>query len=119
MNCLFDHDVPDELSHFLRQLGHEVCRLRERLPRESPDAEVLTYAASQGLLLVTCNRDDFLELASGQAHAGIIILIRRCSRVAERAALLRLLQRARAEGVGWEHQLRVSGKWVSEAAISL
>jgi predicted nuclease of predicted toxin-antitoxin system len=99
MKFLFDHDVPDELSHFLRQLGHEVRRLREELPTGTPDAEVLAHAARREWLLMTCNRDDFLKLASAQTHAGIVILIRRRSRVAERAALLRLLQRAGPEGL--------------------
>jgi predicted nuclease of predicted toxin-antitoxin system len=99
MKVLFDHDVPDELGYFLRQLGHEVHRLREELPTNTPDAEVLAHAARQGCLLLTCNRDDYLKLASYQAHAGIIILIRRRSRVAERAALLRLLQRAGREAL--------------------
>jgi predicted nuclease of predicted toxin-antitoxin system len=99
MNFLFDHDVPDELSFFLSQLGHEPHRLRNELPTDTPDADVLAHAARQGWLLLTCNRDDFLKLASTQTHAGIIILIRRRSRVAERAALLRLLQRAGPAGL--------------------
>ena len=99
MTFLFDHDVPDDLGHFLIQLGHEVRRLREELPTDTPDADVLTHATRHEWLLITCNRDDFLALASGQTHAGMIILIRRRSRVAERAALLRLLERAGPEGL--------------------
>lgn len=100
MKFLFDHDVPDELGYFLSQLGHEVGRLREELLTDTPDAEVLAHAVRREWLLITCNRDDFLKLASAQTHAGIIILIRRRSRVAERAALLRLLERAGSEGLG-------------------
>jgi hypothetical protein len=48
MKFLFDHDVPDELSHFLRQLGHEVRRLREELPTAAQDADVLAHAIRQG-----------------------------------------------------------------------
>lgn len=99
MKFLFDHDVPDELGYFLTHLGHEVRRLREELSADTPDADVLAHAARQRWLLVTCNRDDFLKLASAQAHAGLVILIRRRSRVAERAALLRLLQRAGPDGL--------------------
>lgn len=99
MKFLFDHDVPDDLGCFLVQLGHEVRRLREELPTNTPDADVLAHAAHHGWLLLTCNRDDFLKLASAQGHAGIVILVRRRSRVAERAALLRLLQRAGPDGL--------------------
>ena len=83
----------------LSQLGHEVRRLREELPTDTPDADVLAHAARREWRLITCNRDDFLKLASGQTHAGIIILIRRRRRVAERASLLRLLPRAGPEGL--------------------
>lgn len=99
MTFLFDHDVPDELGYFLRQLGHEVRRLREELPTNTSDADVLAHAARREWLLITCNRDDFLKLASAQTPTGIVILIRRRSRAAERAALLRLLQRAGPEGL--------------------
>ena len=50
-------------------------------------------------LLVTCNRDDFLTLAETQPDAGIIVLIRRDSRLAECAALLRLLDKAGETGL--------------------
>jgi hypothetical protein len=50
-------------------------------------------------VVVTCNRDDFLALAQSQPHAGIIILIRRKSRVAERSALVRLLDGAGENGI--------------------
>jgi hypothetical protein len=48
---------------------------------------------------MTCNRDDFLKLAATQPHHGVIILIRRKSRARERAALLRLLERAGETGL--------------------
>jgi hypothetical protein len=38
---LFDHDVPDDLSHVLRQLGHTVVLLREVLPPTAADSAVL------------------------------------------------------------------------------
>jgi len=48
---------------------------------------------------VTCNRDDFIDLARRQPHHGIVILVRRKTRAAERAALFRLLERAGASGL--------------------
>jgi len=94
-----DHDVPDRIAGVLLAAGHECVRLREVLPKESVDSAVLSHAAMTSALLVTCNRDDFLKLANSQPHVGIIVLIRRDSRVAECAALIRLLDRARESGM--------------------
>ena len=75
MNFLFDHDVPDELDFLLEHLGHRVERLREVLPRSVSDAEVMEYAIDHGLIVITCNRDDFLRLARDRPHRGIVIVI--------------------------------------------
>ena len=94
MKFLLDHDAPEDLSYLLEQLGHEVTVLREALPEHASDEAVLRFAYDHGCLLVTCNRDDFIELATRQPHHGIVIVIRRRTRAAERAALFRLLERA-------------------------
>ena len=99
MTFLLDQDTPDDLAYSLQTLRHEVIRLREVLPTDSPDAEVLSHAHARNWVEVTCNRDDFLTLARSRPHAGIIILIRRKSRVAERAALVRLLDAAGENGI--------------------
>ena len=44
MTFLFDDDVPDDLSHLLKHIGHRVTFLREVLPRDTPDAAVLDHA---------------------------------------------------------------------------
>ena len=64
MKFFFDHDVPADAARVLRQEGHEVTELREVLPVETTDAEVFGYAHERDLMLVTCNRDDFLLLAA-------------------------------------------------------
>ena len=99
MKFLFNHDVPDRIAEVLLAIGHECVRLREILPKETTDAEVLARAHRDQRLLVTCNRDDFLTLAEAQPHAGIIVLIRRDSRLAECAALLRLLDKTGETGL--------------------
>ena len=99
MIFLLDHDTPDDLAYSLASLGHQVVRLRETLPKESEDARVLAHAHNQGWILITCNRDDFLTLAKSQPHCGLIILIRKRTRVAERAALIRLLDKAGEAGI--------------------
>ena len=83
----------------MRQDGHEVIELRRVLPVESTDAEVLRYAHEHGLLLVTCNRDDFLGLIGQQPNPGLIILIRRRTRQAESAHLLTLISRSGEQGL--------------------
>ena len=99
MKFLLDHDVPEDLTYLLQELGHEFLRLRDVLPQEAADSLVLTFAHEQGCLLVTCNRDDFVQLAARQTHHGIIVIVRRRTRAAERAALLRLLERAGEAGL--------------------
>ena len=100
MKFLLDHDVPDDLSYLLEQLGHDVTLLRNALPRDSSDEAVFQFAHGAGWILLTCNRDDFLHLAATQPHHGIVIIVRRRTRAEERAALLRLLDRAGETGIG-------------------
>ena len=99
MTFLLDQDTPDDLAYSLQTLHHEVVRLREVLPVDTPDTDVLSHAHAHNCVMVTCNRDDFLALAQSEPHAGIIILIRRKSRVAERSALVRLLDTAGESGI--------------------
>jgi predicted nuclease of predicted toxin-antitoxin system len=97
---LLDHDVPDDLSYLLEQLGHSVTLLRKVLPGDSSDESVLRFAHDAGCILLTCNRDDFLQLAATMPHHGIVVIIRRRRRADERAALFRLLERAGETGLG-------------------
>lgn len=99
MTFLLDHDVPDDLGYSLLALGHTTVHVRDVLPITAPDTDVLRYANEQGYVLLTCNRDDFLELARTNPHAGIIVVIRRKTRAAERAALVQLLDRAGDVGI--------------------
>jgi predicted nuclease of predicted toxin-antitoxin system len=96
---LFDHDVPDEMAYTLTAMGHEVFKLRELMKAQATDDAVLRVAGENRFILITCNRDDFLAAAQTISHAGIIILIRRNSRIRERVALLRLLEKAGEEGI--------------------
>ncbi len=99
MNFLLDHDVPDELSYLLEELGHHVTLLRKALPGDSSDDVVLHLAYETDSILLTCNRDDFLRLAATKPHRGIIVVIRRRSRGAERSALFKLLVHAGEIGI--------------------
>ena len=99
MNFFVDHDVPAELGRMLRLKGHEVQILCEVLPQETDDLSALRHAVGKGMIVITCNRNDFLELAGSEPHVGIIILVRRRTRIAECAAVLRLLNRAGESGI--------------------
>jgi len=99
VKLLFDHDVPDDTAYGLSAQGHDVIRLRDVIDPQASDEEVLRFAATNDYVLITCNRDDFLGLAETIPHAGLIMLIRRGARVRERAALLRLLDRAGEQGI--------------------
>jgi predicted nuclease of predicted toxin-antitoxin system len=110
-----DHDVPAEVARVLRQEGHEALELRRVLSVQATDPEVFDYARENQLLLITCNRDDFLPLASGSSNPGIIILIRRRSRHAECANLLALL--ARSGEPGLRHKINFARATPSSSRI--
>ena len=99
MKFLLDHDVPDDLSYLLEELTHRVVLLRKVLPKDASDESVLQFAHDNNCVLLTCNRDDFLQLAKRKPHHGIIVVIRRRTRAAERAALFRLLDSAGEVGL--------------------
>jgi predicted nuclease of predicted toxin-antitoxin system len=100
VNFLLDHDVPAEIGHLLQYWGHNVTRLRTVLSITAPDEEVFGYACSEGLILISCNRNHFLALArQTQEHPGLIILIRRRTRQSECAHLSTLLHRAGENGL--------------------
>ena len=99
MRFLLYHDVPETIARVLVRAGHEVNRLREVLPVDANDVQVLAFATQLALVLLTCNRDDFFELANKQPHAGIFIIVRRRTRAAECAAPLWLLRAAGDSGL--------------------
>jgi predicted nuclease of predicted toxin-antitoxin system len=99
VNFPLDHDIPEDLARVLLREGHQVARVAEVIGRTAPDSAVFAHARSQGMILVTCNRDDFLKFVADLPHAVIIILIRRRSRTAECAKLLVLLAKAGDQGL--------------------
>jgi predicted nuclease of predicted toxin-antitoxin system len=99
MTFFLDHDAPHDLTYTLKALGHDVVLLRDCLDIEADDKTVLRYAAERGYVVITCNREDFLEAAQEITHAGIILVFRRKTRMAERAALVYLLDCAGESGI--------------------
>ena len=99
MRFLLDHDVPIEVKWLLTNIGHAAQRVIEVLPARTGDDAVFDHAQQAGRVMITCNRQDYLRLASEQTHQGLIILIRRRTRQAECARILRLLHRAGEAGI--------------------
>jgi predicted nuclease of predicted toxin-antitoxin system len=96
---LLDHDVPVGVLGVLRREGHEARRTTDILGAGAADLEIIRCAVRRRAIIITCNRDHFLALAKSNDHAGIIVLVRRRSRVAEAARLLALLRRAGENGI--------------------
>ena len=99
MNFFLDHDVPTDVGRVRRLKDHTVQFLNDALPITTDDLSVMRHAAKQGMVIITCNRGDFLRLAETEPHAGIIVLVRRRTRVVECAAVLRLPDRAGENGI--------------------
>jgi len=99
MTFLLDHDTPDDIAYSLLALGHQAVHVREALSPHASDEQILGHAHTHGWVVITCNRDDYLALVKSHRHAGVILLIRRRTRVAERAALVQLLDKAGDSGI--------------------
>jgi hypothetical protein len=70
-----DENFPLPAVESLRTLGHIVMTIHEagKGDRSTPDSEVLAFATSQGMAVLTMNRRHFIRLHSEiQNHAGII-----------------------------------------------
>jgi predicted nuclease of predicted toxin-antitoxin system len=99
LKFLVDEDVAIELDRCLRQDGHEVVRTAQTLGFRTDDADIWDHACRHRLIVLTCNRQDFLELAGDAPATGLIILNRRRSRQAECAHLRQLIQSAGETGI--------------------
>ncbi len=99
MRFFLDHDVPRHLADVLRRHGHEVELVPEVMSPEADDEKVFAYAVKKRAIMLTCNRNDFLELAAEHSHSRLIVLIRRRSSLSEAGHLLQLLRVAGENGV--------------------
>jgi predicted nuclease of predicted toxin-antitoxin system len=70
-----DHCVSNMMMQRLREAGHEVVRLREQLPVESPDADVIAKAQQLDAILLSLN-GDFADIVTYPPadYQGIIAL---------------------------------------------
>lgn len=77
---LLDEMFSDNIARQLREKAHDVVSVVADPTLVSvPDDQILAYATAHGRALVTANIKDFMPLdghyrASGQAHAGLILI---------------------------------------------
>lgn len=86
-----DEDVPLATATVGRGLGLDIVSAYDVGPVPRPDAAHLATAAADGRIVVTYNRNDFIEctrdaFAAGLPHAGVIILTHKLPREAARVA---------------------------------
>jgi predicted nuclease of predicted toxin-antitoxin system len=58
-----DHCVSNQIIDVLREAGHEVVRLKDHLPAESPDTLVIAKAQDLNAILLSLN-GDFADIAA-------------------------------------------------------
>ncbi|MEM1115776.1 MAG: DUF5615 family PIN-like protein [Bacteroidota bacterium] len=75
MRFFADHCVSTSTQNALRDAGHEVIRLRDRLPPDAPDPDVLAEAQTLGAVLLTLD-GDFADIVAypPAATLGIVAL---------------------------------------------
>jgi hypothetical protein len=78
---ILDEDVHPAAAPAARKLGLDVVSVHElgRRGKDFSDAAQLRHAASEGRIMVTRNRDDFIRLTreffrTGEPHPGLLIL---------------------------------------------
>lgn len=79
MRFLLDEDLPPGAAEIARNLGLDVISVHEISRRGYADDEQLRFAAIEGRVFLTRNRDDFLLLTVefyrvGEPHPGLLIV---------------------------------------------
>jgi len=79
MRFLLDEDVAPAVAEIARRQGLDVSSVHELDRRQRSDEEQLRFAAAQGQVLITRNRDDFIRLTvaffqAGEPHGGVLII---------------------------------------------
>lgn len=74
-----DEDLPPRAAEIARNLGLDVVSVHEIDRRGFSDGEQLRFAAREGRVFVSRNRDDFLALTiefyrAGEPHPGVLIV---------------------------------------------
>jgi predicted nuclease of predicted toxin-antitoxin system len=76
MYLLLDECCGKALVRFAEALGHTAQRSVDvaALGRGATDDEVFAFARQGGAVVVTVNRADFIEIAAGSSHPGVLLI---------------------------------------------
>jgi hypothetical protein len=83
-----------------------VIDLRQVLPPHASDFEALDYAREHGLLLITCNRDDFLALVADKQVCSMNAMISAAVTRSETTGLRARLDTSAAVWTFWRRSRR-------------
>lgn len=77
VKLLSDENFPTPIGDLVRAAGFDVLRAQDAGLRRTPDKRILEFATSEGRVVMTENRKDFIKLHSRvKDHAGIIVCTR-------------------------------------------
>jgi predicted nuclease of predicted toxin-antitoxin system len=79
VKLFLDEDISPKVSEILRKKGVDAVSAHEADMLQASDAEQLSFAAAEGRVMVTRNRDDFITLTIQffddlKPHKGLIIV---------------------------------------------
>lgn len=80
MKALLDEMLPPAIAEQLRERGRDVVAVAERVDlRSLPDRELFAFAQTEGRVVVTRDRADYLQIerewrAAGDNHAGLALI---------------------------------------------
>ncbi len=89
MQFIIDESAGSAVVEYLRQTGHDVIAVHEKIP-QATDGDVLALASAENRILVT-NDKDFGDLVfrSGKPHHGILLLRLRDESAKNRVRVMR------------------------------
>lgn len=75
MKLLLDENMSPWVAQELCKAGIDACHVRDRGMLGDTDTQVLDKAFDEDRIVVTCNIDDFVDLAGDrELHAGVILV---------------------------------------------
>lgn len=91
VKLLLDENLSPSVAQTLcTEDGIDACHVRDRAMLGFEDTDVLDKAFAEDRVVVTCNVDDFVELARGrELHAGLILIERGGMKRAQQLATIR------------------------------
>ncbi len=119
MRLYLDDDLDSNaLIRLLEEAEHEITSPRAVGTRGFADEEHLRYAAAQGLVLLTANAGDFVDLhhawiQQGHQHSGVLVVYRENNPVKDMtfSQIARAVTRLEVSGVPLANALHNLNRW--------